>query len=84
MPTKDVHNITDPIAREQLDTLKRNCDTHGIELFGIGDRRQGIVHVMGPEQGACLPGMTIACGDSHTGTNGAVGAFGNRHRHIGG
>ena len=75
VPTKDVHNITDPIAREQLDTLQRNCESLGIELFGIGDRRQGIVHVMGPEQGACLPGMTIACGDSHTGTNGAVGAL---------
>jgi 3-isopropylmalate/(R)-2-methylmalate dehydratase large subunit len=75
VPTRDVHHIEDPIAREQLDTLAHNVREHGITFFGIGDPRQGIVHVIGPEQGACLPGMTIICGDSHTSTNGALGAL---------
>ncbi len=75
VPTKDVRNITDPVARVQLETLARNCREHRITHFDIGDIRQGIVHVTGPEQGWSLPGMTIVCGDSHTATNGALGAW---------
>ncbi|MEM7466536.1 MAG: 3-isopropylmalate dehydratase large subunit [Pseudomonadota bacterium] len=75
VPTKDVHIINDPIAKLQLDTLAENCKTHAITHFDIGEPRQGIVHVTGPEQGWCLPGMTIVCGDSHTATNGALGAL---------
>ena len=75
VPTQDVHNITDPVARVQLETLARNCREHRITHFDIGDIRQGIVHVTGPEQGWSLPGMTIVCGDSHTATNGALGAW---------
>ena len=63
--------IPDPIAKLQVDTLDRNCDRYGITQFRINDRRQGIVHVIGPEQGATLPGMTVVCGDSHTSTHGA-------------
>jgi 3-isopropylmalate/(R)-2-methylmalate dehydratase large subunit len=74
-PTIDVHNITDPIAKLQLDTLSKNCRDYGISHYDIGDIRRGIVHVTGPEQGWCLPGMTIVCGDSHTATNGALGAL---------
>lgn len=74
-PTVDVHNITDPIAKLQLDTLAQNCKDYGITHYDIGDERRGIVHVTGPEQGWCLPGMTIVCGDSHTATNGALGAL---------
>ena len=78
VPTIDVTNITDPIARVQLDTLAANCRKYGILHHDIGDARQGIVHVTGPEQGWSLPGMTIVCGDSHTATNGALAtlAFG--------
>ena len=75
VPTKDVHVINDPIAKLQLDTLADNCKKHAITHFDIGEPRQGIVHVTGPEQGWCLPGMTIVCGDSHTATNGALGAL---------
>ena len=75
VPTHDIHNITDPVARVQLETLARNCREHRITHFDIGDPRQGIVHVTGPEQGWSLPGMTIVCGDSHTATNGALGAL---------
>jgi len=67
--------ISDPIALEQVVTLDRNCKAFGIEQFDILDQRQGIVHVVGPEQGATLPGMTIVCGDSHTSTHGAFGAL---------
>lgn len=67
--------ITDPIARLQIETLDRNCAEFGITEFAMGDERQGVVHVMGPEQGATLPGMTIVCGDSHTATHGAFGAL---------
>ena len=70
-----VQGITDPVSRLQVETLDNNCDEFGIEEFKINDRRQGIVHVVGPESGACLPGMTIVCGDSHTATNGALGAL---------
>ncbi len=75
VPTKDVHQISDPVAKIQLETLARNCREHKITHFDIGDVRQGIVHVTGPEQGWSLPGMTIVCGDSHTATNGALGAW---------
>jgi 3-isopropylmalate/(R)-2-methylmalate dehydratase large subunit len=67
--------ITDPIALEQVVTLDQNCRTWGIQQFDIMDVRQGIVHVVGPEQGATLPGMTIVCGDSHTSTHGAFAAL---------
>ncbi|MDA3902784.1 MAG: 3-isopropylmalate dehydratase large subunit [Desulfuromusa sp.] len=67
--------ITDPISRLQVETLGRNCREFGITEFGMNDPRQGIVHVIGPEQGATLPGMTIVCGDSHTATHGAFGAL---------
>ncbi len=75
VPTVDVTNITDPVARVQLETLTRNCQRYGITHYDIGDLRQGIVHVTGPEQGWSLPGMTIVCGDSHTATNGALAAL---------
>ena len=75
VPTRDVTNITDPIAARQLDTLAKNCRDYGITHHDIGDARQGIVHVTGPEQGWSLPGMTIVCGDSHTATNGALAAL---------
>ncbi len=67
--------IEDPIARIQIKTLDDNCDELGITEYKINDPRQGIVHVVGPEQGATLPGMTIVCGDSHTSTHGALGAL---------
>ena len=67
--------ITDPIARLQVETLEKNCQTYNVTEFKLGDIRQGIVHVMGPEQGATLPGMTVVCGDSHTSTHGAFGAL---------
>jgi 3-isopropylmalate/(R)-2-methylmalate dehydratase large subunit len=67
--------IGDPISREQVQALEDNCRDYGVQLFGLSDPRQGIVHVMGPEQGATLPGMTIVCGDSHTSTHGAFGAL---------
>ena len=63
--------IADPVSRLQVDTLDKNCDEHGIVEFKMNDLRQGIVHVIGPEQGATLPGMTVVCGDSHTSTHGA-------------
>lgn len=67
--------IRDPVSRLQVETLDNNCAEFGITEFRMGDPRQGIVHVMGPEQGATLPGMTIVCGDSHTSTHGAFGAL---------
>jgi 3-isopropylmalate/(R)-2-methylmalate dehydratase large subunit len=70
-----VEGIEDSVSRIQVQTLDDNCDEFGITEFKINDRRQGIVHVIGPETGACLPGMTIVCGDSHTATNGALGAL---------
>jgi len=76
VPTTDrAGGIVDPISREQVQALESNCRDYGVQLFGLNDRRQGIVHVMGPEQGATLPGMTIVCGDSHTSTHGAFGAL---------
>lgn len=67
--------IVDPVSRLQVKTLDDNCDEFGIVEFKMNDIRQGIVHVIGPEQGATLPGMTIVCGDSHTSTHGAFGAL---------
>jgi len=67
--------IADPISRKQIETLRTNCGEFGIQLFDIGDVRQGIVHVIGPENGYTQPGMTIVCGDSHTATHGAFGAL---------
>ena len=67
--------VKDPDARNQLETLMRNVDEYGIEIFPMGDVRNGIVHVIGPEQGRTQPGMTIVCGDSHTSTHGAFGAL---------
>ncbi|MEE8264698.1 MAG: 3-isopropylmalate dehydratase large subunit [Gammaproteobacteria bacterium] len=75
VPTIGREKVEDPVSRLQLETLDRNCAEWGITEFTMNDPRQGIVHVIGPEQGACLPGMTIACGDSHTSTNGALGAL---------
>src|SRR3954453_11982391 len=76
VPTSDRSKpIVDEISRLQVDTLTRNCEEFGIELFGMRDVRQGIVHVIGPEQGFTLPGTTIVCGDSHTSTHGAFGAL---------
>ncbi|MGI9304861.1 MAG: 3-isopropylmalate dehydratase large subunit [Gammaproteobacteria bacterium] len=67
--------IDDPVSKLQVDTLDRNCEAHAITEFKMNDLRQGIVHVIGPEQGATLPGMTVVCGDSHTSTHGAFGAL---------
>jgi 3-isopropylmalate/(R)-2-methylmalate dehydratase large subunit len=67
--------IVDPISKKQIDTLRTNCQEFGVRLFDIHDVNQGIVHVMGPEQGLTQPGMTIVCGDSHTATHGAFGAL---------
>ena len=76
VPTTDRDKgIVDPVSRLQVETLGRNCIEFGITEFGMGDPRQGIVHVMGPEQGFTQPGMTIVCGDSHTSTHGAFGAL---------
>jgi len=79
VPTVDrLLGISDPISRLQVETLEQNCEEFGIPQFRMNDIRQGIVHVIGPEQGATLPGMTIVCGDSHTATHGAFAtlAFG--------
>ena len=81
MPTERVERsggvagIADPVSRLQVQTLDDNCKDYDIVEFEINDRRQGIVHVVGPEQGATLPGMTVVCGDSHTSTHGALGAL---------
>ena len=66
---------TDPLSVQQVETLRANCEEFGVPLFGVNDVRQGIVHVIGPEQGLTQPGMTIVCGDSHTSTHGAFGAL---------
>lgn len=76
VPTSDRSlPIADPIAKKQIETLRNNCKEFGVELFDIDDVRQGIVHVIGPENGYTQPGMTIVCGDSHTATHGAFGAL---------
>ncbi|MCB1671893.1 MAG: 3-isopropylmalate dehydratase large subunit, partial [Pseudomonadales bacterium] len=73
--SRGLDGIKDPISRIQVKTLDENCQEFGILELGMNDLRQGIVHVVGPEQGATLPGMTIVCGDSHTSTHGALGAL---------
>ncbi len=76
VPTTDrSRGISDPVSAQQVQTLEENCAEFGITLFGMNDIRQGIVHIIGPEQGFTLPGMTIVCGDSHTSTHGAFGAL---------
>jgi 3-isopropylmalate/(R)-2-methylmalate dehydratase large subunit len=76
VPTTDrAHGIADAVSRLQVETLDENCRAYGITEFDMTDPRQGIVHVIGPEQGATLPGMTVVCGDSHTSTHGAFGAL---------
>ena len=76
IPTTDRSKpIADPLSRRQVETLKNNCEEFGIACFGMDDERHGIVHVIGPELGLTLPGMTIVCGDSHTATHGALGAL---------
>jgi len=76
VPTADIDQpIADPVSRTQVETLRRNCDEFGVRLYPMGDPGQGIVHVIGPEKGLTLPGMTVVCGDSHTSTHGAFGAL---------
>jgi len=76
VPTVDIHQpIADPVSRVQIETLRSNCDEFGVHLYPMGDPGQGIVHVIGPEKGLTLPGMTVVCGDSHTSTHGAFGAL---------
>ena len=76
VPTTDRDKgIQDPISKIQVETLDQNCKDHNLLQFDMSDVRQGIVHVIGPEQGLTLPGMTIVCGDSHTSTHGAFGAL---------
>ncbi len=66
--------IVDPVSKNQVETLERNAREFGLEYYGVGDSRNGIIHVIGPETGLTLPGQTIVCGDSHTSTHGALGA----------
>jgi 3-isopropylmalate/(R)-2-methylmalate dehydratase large subunit len=74
VPT-DALTITDPISLKQVETLRANCQEFDIRLHSMGDAKQGIVHVIGPQLGVTQPGMTIVCGDSHTSTHGAFGAL---------
>ncbi|MCS5679550.1 MAG: 3-isopropylmalate dehydratase large subunit [Acidimicrobiales bacterium] len=76
VPTADIDQpIADPVSRKQVEALRTNCDEFGVRLYPMGDPGQGIVHVIGPEMGLTLPGMTVVCGDSHTSTHGAFGAL---------
>jgi 3-isopropylmalate/(R)-2-methylmalate dehydratase large subunit len=76
IPTTDrLLPIADPISKQQVDTLRKNCQNFGIRMYDLNDRKQGIVHIIGPELGLTQPGMTIVCGDSHTATHGAFGAL---------
>src|SRR3954447_19936081 len=76
VPTADIDQpVKDPISAKQMQVLARNCAEFGIRLYPMGDPGQGIVHVIGPEQGLTQPGLTIVCGDSHTSTHGAFGAL---------
>ena len=75
VPTINRQNIEDPQSKIQVETLAQNTKEHGIQYFDLMDQRQGIVHIIGPEQGITQPGMTIVCGDSHTSTHGAFGAL---------
>ncbi|MFI9654221.1 3-isopropylmalate dehydratase large subunit [Guyparkeria sp. GHLCS8-2] len=73
--TNRAGGIVDPVSREQVSTLDRNCQEFGVQEFPMSDLRQGIVHIIGPEEGFTLPGSTVVCGDSHTSTHGAIGAL---------
>jgi len=78
VPTSSIADrlhIIDQIASKQVEALRKNCAEFGVELYDVQSPEQGIVHIIGPEQGATLPGMTIVCGDSHTSTHGAFGAL---------
>ena len=76
VPTADIDKpVADPISAKQLEVLAANCAEFGITCYPMGDANQGIVHIIGPEQGLTQPGMTIVCGDSHTSTHGAFGAL---------
>jgi 3-isopropylmalate/(R)-2-methylmalate dehydratase large subunit len=76
VPTLDIDQpIADPISAKQIDVLRANCEEFAITLYALGERDQGIVHIIGPEQGLTQPGMTVVCGDSHTSTHGAFGAL---------
>ena len=76
VPTVDIFSpIADQVSALQVETLRKNCEEFGVRLYPMGDADQGIVHVVGPQQGATLPGMTVVCGDSHTSTHGAFGAL---------
>ena len=76
VPTEDIHlPIADEVSKKQVEVLRENCEEFGIQLYPMGHPGQGIVHVIGPEKGLTLPGMTVVCGDSHTSTHGAFGAL---------
>lgn len=75
VPTQDIFNITDLVAKKQIEALKNNCEEFGVTLCDNGSERQGIVHMVGPETGLTQPGKVIVCGDSHTATHGAFGAL---------
>ncbi|MFN5868976.1 MAG: aconitase family protein, partial [Akkermansiaceae bacterium] len=75
VPTENQDQPADPLAAEMIDAIRKNCDDFGITYFDLKSGKQGIVHVVGPEQGITQPGTTIACGDSHTATHGAFGAI---------
>lgn len=75
VPTVDIFNIKDAISEKQIDTLQKNAKEFGVRLAGMGDKDQGIVHVIGPQLGLTQPGMIIVCGDSHTATHGAFGSI---------
>src|SRR6201996_2866346 len=75
VPTENQLDIREPMSRRQVETLRANCREFGLTLFDVASGHQGIVHVIGPELGLTLPGLTIVCGDSHTSTHGAFGAF---------
>ena len=76
VPTLNIDKpIADPVSKLQVDTLRANCKEFGIRIHSLGDKDQGVVHVVGPQLGITQPGMTIVCGDSHTSTHGAFGAL---------
>src|SRR5690606_35615000 len=76
-PTLEIHKpIADLTSRTQIDTLRKNAEEFGIRLHSLGDKEQGIVHVVGPQLGLTMPGITVVCGDSHTSTHGAFGSLG--------
>jgi len=75
VPTVDRMNIKDPVSKAQVEALEKNCKEFGVQLYDLKSKDQGIVHIIGPELGITLPGMTMVCGDSHTSTHGAFGTF---------